>query len=272
MMRGAGVAELTLKGGDPAAALSQLQEQVRERPSDASLRIFLFQLLCVLGQWERALNQLEVASNLDPGALAMAQMYGEAIRCEAVRAEVFAGRKSPLIFGQPDQWLALLIESRLVAGRGEAARAEDLRLRAFDDAPGSAGDIDGRPFEWIADADSRLGPVLEAVINGRYYWVPFARLRRITIEAPSDLRDVVWMPAHFEFENGGDSVALIPTRYPGSATSGDGAIALARKTVWDEATPAAHHGLGQRVFATDSEEVPVMEVRAIAITGSPDHG
>jgi len=272
MMRGAGVAELTLKGGDPAAALSQLQEQVRERPSDASLRIFLFQLLCVLGQWERALNQLEVASNLDPGALAMAQMYGEAIRCEAVRAEVFAGRKSPLIFGQPDQWLALLIESRLVAGRGEAARAEDLRLRAFDDAPGSAGDIDGRPFEWIADADSRLGPVLEAVINGRYYWVPFARLRRITIEAPSDLRDVVWMPAHFEFENGGDSVALIPTRYPGSATSGDGAIALARKTVWDEAAPAAHHGLGQRVFATDSEEVPVMEVRAIAITGSPDHG
>lgn len=272
MMRGAAVAELTLKGGDPTAALSQLQEQVRERPSDPSLRIFLFQLLCVLGEWERALNQLEVASNLDPSALAMAQMYGEAIRCEAIRSEVFAGRKSPLIFGQPDQWLALLIESRLVAGRGEASRAEELRVRAFDDAPPSSGDVDGRPFEWIADADSRLGPVLEAVINGRYYWVPFARLRRVSIETPSDLRDVVWMPAHLEFENGGESVALVPTRYPGSEKFGDGDLALARKTLWAELAPDAYQGLGQRVFATDTEEVPLMEIRSLTIAGVADRG
>lgn len=268
----AGVAELTLKGGDPRAALSQLHEQVRARPEDASLRIFLFQLLSVLGQWERALTQLEVASNLDPTALAMAQMYGEAIRCEAVRTEVFAGRKSPLVFGQPEQWLALLIESRLVAGNGEAERSEQLRLRAFDDAPASSGEIDGRPFGWIADADSRLGPVLEAVINGRYYWVPFARLRRVTIEPPHDLRDVVWMPAHLEFENGGESVALIPSRYPGSDADGDGMIALARKTVWEEVAADAHHGLGQRVLATDNEDVPLMEIRSIVITDAVDRG
>jgi type VI secretion system protein ImpE len=271
-MTNAAVAELTLKGGDPHAALAQLQEQVRSHPSDPGLRIFLCQLLCVLGQWERALNQLDMASKLDPSALAMAQMYGEAIRCEAVRREVFAGRKSPVIFGQPAQWLALLIESRLVAGVGDAPRSEQLRLRAFEDAPTSRGEIDGRPFEWIADADSRLGPVLEAVINGRYYWVPFDRLRRMSIEAPTDLRDFVWMPAHLEFENGGESVALIPTRYPGSEASDDGLIAMARKTVWDEVTPDAHHGLGQRLLATDSEETPLMEIRTIVITDTADHG
>src|SRR5687767_9666279 len=101
----ADAAEQTLKGGEPAAALAQLQEQVRARPADPALRVFLFQLLCVLGQWERALNQLKVASELDPAALAMAQMYGEAVRCEAIRAEVFAGKKSPVVFGQPEQWL-----------------------------------------------------------------------------------------------------------------------------------------------------------------------
>ena len=46
----ANVAEQSLKGGDPAAALAQLQEQVRAAPADPKLRIFLFQLLCVLGQ------------------------------------------------------------------------------------------------------------------------------------------------------------------------------------------------------------------------------
>ena len=77
----ADVAEQSLKGGDPVAALAQLQEQVRARPADPKLRVFLFQLLCVLGQWERALNQLNVASSLDPEAVAMAQTYGDAVRC-----------------------------------------------------------------------------------------------------------------------------------------------------------------------------------------------
>jgi type VI secretion system protein ImpE len=266
----AAVAEQSLKAGDPVAALAQLQEQVRAKPADPKLRIFLFQLLCVLGQWERALNQLDVASGLDPEALAMAKTYGDAVRCEAVRADVFEGKKSPMIFGQPDQWLALLIESLLVAGRGEHERSHQLRSSAFEEAPPSPGDIDGRPFSWIADADSRLGPVLEAVINGRYYWVPFSRLVKIEIEPPEDLRDMVWMPAHLQFENGGESVALIPTRYPGSDNAGDGLIALARKTIWEEMAPEAHRGLGQRIIATDAEDVPLMEVRAISISGSPE--
>ena len=266
----ANVAEQSLKGGDPLAALAQLQEQVRTKPADFKLRIFLFQLLCVLGQWERALNQLNVASNLDPSAIGMAQMYGDAIRCEAIRADVFDGKKSPMIFGEPDQWLALLIESLLVGGRGEPQRSHELRGRAFEEAPTTPGNIDGKPFEWIADADSRLGPVLEGVINGRYYWVPFSRLLKIEIEPPEDLRDVVWMPARLEFENGGASVALIPTRYAGSQSSSDGLIALARKTVWEEIGPDAHRGLGQRILATDTDEIPLMEARTITLSGDSD--
>src|SRR6266850_7702381 len=147
-MSRAEAAELSLKAGDPAAALAHLQEQVRAQPSDAKLRIFLFQLLCVLGQWERALNQLNVASSLSPDAMAMAQTYDAAVRCEAVRSEVFEGKKSPMIFGQPEQWLALLIESLLVAGRGDRERSQQLRATAFEEAPTSRGDIDGRPFTW----------------------------------------------------------------------------------------------------------------------------
>ena len=258
-------AEQHLRNGDPAAALARLQEDVRARPSDGKLRIFLFQLLCVLGQWERALNQLKVASELDPLALPMAQMYGDAVRCEAIRTAVFEGTKSPMVLGEPEQWLALLIESRLRAGHGEAAQAEELRLRAFEEAPVSSGDIDGRRFEWIADADSRLGPVLEAVINGRYYWVPFSRLTKVTMEAPEDLRDLVWMPAHLDFDNGGESLALIPTRYSGSESSGDGAIALARQTTWEAIGDDAYRGLGQRVLATDAGETPLLDVRTLSV-------
>ena len=261
----ADAAALSLKNGDPAAALKLLQEQVRANPGDAKLRIFLFQLLCVRGEWERALNQLKVATELDAGALAMAQMYGEAVRCEAIRRDVFEGRKAPMVFGEPEQWLALLIESLLVAGRGETNRSVELRARAFEEAETSAGEINGQPFEWIADADSRLGPVLEAVINGKYYWVPFARLASVTIEEPEDLRDMVWTPAQFQFENGGELVGLIPTRYPDSERSEDGLIVLSRKTEWRQIAEDMHYGLGQRILATDAVDVPLMELRSLVV-------
>lgn len=255
-------AEASLRAGDPEAALSQLQNAIRTQPADPKLRVFLFQLLSVLGQWERALTQLNVAAELDASTLAMAQMYREALRCEVLRAEVFAGKRVPLLFGEPDQWLALLLESLLSGGRGDPAAALRLRTQAFELAPPTAGRIDGAPFAWLADADPRLGPVCEAVINGRYYWLPFARLARIDIEPPADLRDFVWAPAHFLFTNGGEAVGVIPTRYPGSEAIADGAIKLARRTEWVE-HEGDYHGLGQRLLTTDNGEFALLDLRTI---------
>ena len=90
-----------------------------------------------------------------------------------------------MIFGEPEQWLALLIESLLVAGHGALERSEELRSRAFDAAPASAGVLDGTAFEWIADADMRLGPVCEAIINGRYYLIRRAGSPESTWRRPS---------------------------------------------------------------------------------------
>jgi type VI secretion system protein ImpE len=246
-------AERAIREGSVDEALQLLQSAVRASPGDAALRIFLFQLLAVQGQWERSLNQLNVAAELDAGALAMAQMYRETLHCEALRADVFAGRRSPVIFGQPDDWLALLIESLLTAGQGRPDAAEALRQRAFEAAPASAGSIDGQAFSWIADADMRLGPVCEAVINGRYYWLPFARLSRVVIDKPEDLRDTVWMPAHFMFTN-------------------DPLVRLSRRTEWVEAPAGVFSGLGQRVLATDVGEFPLMDVREILIAPAADSG
>lgn len=266
------LAEQAVRAGDLEAALRDLQDQIRKHPEKSELRVFLFQLLCVMGQWDRARAQLDVAAGLDDGTLAMVQMYREALQCELLRADVFAGKRSPLVFGEPEQWLALLIESLLVHGRAEREQAESLRQRAFDEAPASAGTIDEEPFDWIADADMRLGPVCEAIINGRYYWVPYARLARVDLDAPADLRDLVWMPAHFQFANGGEAVGVIPTRYPGSERHEDSRVRLARQTVWTEVSPDVFWGEGQRVLATSAGEHPLMDVRTILIGGAADAG
>lgn len=264
-MSNASAAEQALKEGDTPRALKLLTEQVRAKPQDAKLRVFMFQLLCVLGQWERALNQLSVAAELDANALAMLQTYREAIACETLRLQVFAGQKAPMLFGEPETWTALLIEALLREGRGEPEVARQLREQALEQAPASAGSLNGQPFAWIADADTRLGPMLEAVINGRYYWLPFNRLAQIDVEAPEDLRDAVWMPANFRFANGGEVVGLIPTRYPDTELATGDALALARRTEWRESAPGVFTGLGQRLIATDTAEVALMDLRSVVI-------
>jgi type VI secretion system protein ImpE len=257
--------EQELRDGNLTEALAQLQREVRKDPANAAYRVFLFQLLSILGDWNRALGQLGVAGDLDPRALAMVQTYREALRCEVFRAEVFAGRRSPLVFGQPAPWMAWLIEALRRNADGRPAEAQELRDRAFEAASAVPGRIGDTPFEWIADADPRLGPILEAIIDGRYYWVPFAAARRIVIEKPEDLRDIVWMPAHMFWTNGGESVALLPTRYPGSEASSDPAIRMSRRTEWVESVAGAISGHGQRMLATDMSEYPLMDIREILL-------
>lgn len=262
-------AETALRSGEPRLALQNLTAAVRAHPVDPKLRIFLAQLLCVLGQWERAHTQLNVAADMNAETVAMRETVGHAIRCELMRAKVFAGERTPMVFGQPDEWLALLIESLLQTGQGNANLAQDLAARAFEAAPEVCGRLDGQTFNWMADADSRLGPVIEACVNGRYYWVPLSRLEGITLDPPEDLRDCVWMPAQLRFSNGGETVALVPTRYPRSELSEDGAICLARKTEWREVGQDRWFGLGQRVFATDAGEHDLMSIRSVEFDAPP---
>jgi type VI secretion system protein ImpE len=263
------LAEERLREGDLDESLRQLQEQVRKAPADSKLRVFLFQLLALRGEWDRAMTQLNVAGELDAGTLAMVQTYREALRCEVLRAEIFAGRRSPLVFGEPEEWFALLIEAQRLAGQGAGGEAREMRLRALEAAPTTPGNVDGTPFEWIMDGDNRLGPVLEAIVNGRYYWIPFHRMRAIQLEKPEDLRDLVWMPAHFVWTNGGESVGLIPTRYPGSETSADAEIRLCRRTEWVDQGGETFAGLGQRMLFTDNGDYSLMDIRTITL--APGH-
>ncbi|MEL7451492.1 MAG: type VI secretion system accessory protein TagJ, partial [Pseudomonadota bacterium] len=215
------------------------------------------------GECQRALTQLNVVGDLDGKALPMVQTYREAIACEVYREAVFAGKHTPLIFGDPERWVASILQALALSADGNHAQAQELREEAFEDAPAVSGSIDGESFEWLADADSRLGPMLEAIVNGKYYWVPMNRIARITVEEPADLRDSVWTPVYFTWANGGDAPGLVPTRYPGSAGSSDDRIRLARLTEWEEKAEGVYHGLGQRILATDAGDTPLMDARQI---------
>lgn len=259
------LAETYFREGNLDGALEELQNLIRSHPDNSRYRIFLFQLLAILGQWERALNQLDVLRDMEDSAWSMVGPYGEAIRCEMLRTEIFDGRRKPMIFGDPPQWMAYLLESLRLTADAQYEQAQTLRDQAFDKARVSSGTIDEQPFSWIADADMRLGPVLEVILNGRYYWVPFEQILAINITGVEDLRDLVWLPAQFTWVNGGNAFGLIPSRYPGSETAQDPAVQTARKTEWIELSENMHQGVGQRMLATDQDDYALLDTRSITM-------
>jgi type VI secretion system protein ImpE len=257
-------AEERFRAGDLAGCLEGLQGAVRKSPADAKLRIFLAQVLMVTGDWDRALNQLKVIGEVDASALPMVHAYSTAIQCERLREDVFAGTRGPLLFGEPEPWIAMLMQSLTMLGQRQTSQAAELRAQALEQAPAASGTLNGTAFEWIADADSRLGPILEVLLSGAYYWVPMHRIASVTIEPPGDARDLVWLPAEFRWTNGGEALGMIPSRYPGSERAEDPALRLGRRTEW--IGPETYLGLGQRVLTTDTAELGLLELRELRFT------
>jgi len=272
-----------LQAGDLGASMSEAMEAVRSDAGNAKARILLFQLMCLNGDWEKARRQLYVLKDMDAGTIPMFETYDPVIQCEMFRQAVFEGQRSPLLFGEPRDWLAKLCEALPHFAAGRLEQGLDLQGEAFDQAPASPGRItssereNAESFGWIADADGRLGPVLEVFLKGYYYWVPMEHVRLVRIDEPEDLRDLVWTPAQFQWANGGQAVGFIPTRYPGTEYATDDRLRLSRMTEWlgnaggeDGDEDELQIGLGQRLLATDEREYPLLGVREITIGSAAD--
>ncbi len=253
-----------IKAGDVAAARAALIEEVRAHPDDRKPRMFLSQLLLVLGEWDKALTHMKALANLSPEALTLFTAYDRAIMAEKQREAVFAGKASPEGLAPAGPWFQLLLQALAAETRGDAEAAAGLRAEAFDQAPETKGEADGVAFDFIADADSRFGPALEAIVDGKYGLVPFEAVVELVCDGVRDLRDLVWMPARITLKTGQSGHIFIPARYPGAASDDDSAVRLARKTVWEDNGDLGTRGRGQRVFDAGESEIALLELRRLA--------
>lgn len=267
-----------IRAGRLPEALAAAIENVRRAPADPTLRMLLCQVMTVMGQWERALTQWQVLAETDSDAALLAKTCAALVRIEDERRAVFSGEKLPMVFGEPEAWAGGLLQAGKLAAGGNFAAARTLLEETLDQVPSVGGTLNGESFEWIADADSRLGPMLEAVLDGRYFWIPFHRIRSMLGGPPASLRDLVWTPFRFTWTNGGTAAGYVPARYVGTEKSTEGAMLLARKTEWVEMAEGWFHGVGQRMFSTDQKEYALLDVRLlefapISADGAPaSHG
>lgn len=252
-----------LKVSDISGALSCCKAAIRKAPTDAELRFMLFQLLGLQADWEGASNQLIAYSELTGRQSPLPIVLNNVIQTEVRRKYVFTGDEAPTVFGEPQEWIAYMVQAVSEAGKGNFEAAKTLHQQAAEKIHPLSGSINGQPFSWLMDGDSRLGFVMEAVINGKYYWVPQIRLRAIQMQAPEQVRDVIWAAATLSLDTGADISAFLPVRYPGAQSWSDARMKLARATDWETPVEDFYTGLGQRMWMTDTGEYPMLETREI---------
>lgn len=256
-------ADELLREGNLDDARAALVEIVRSRPGDVEARMFLFQLFAVIGEWTKAKLQLDTLAQVSPDAQMLSVAYGQAIASEGVRAAFFSGGGEVPVHGSDGGWASDLATSLSAFAKGDGAAGDEARERAFDAAPETPGTIDGVKFDWIADADSRFGPALEAIIGGNWGIVPFDAIAKISSTGVRDLRDLVWYPVQIMFKNDQSVAAMLPARYPGTDKSLDNQERLARATSWSSG-PSGDVGCGQRLLSLSTgDDIDLLSLRSL---------
>jgi type VI secretion system protein ImpE len=249
--------------GELSAAIAEITQEVKANPADMPRRVFLFELLCFAGEWERALRQLDVIGHQGVGTEIGAQVYRNCIRAEIDRGRLLTDGLQPHFLAEPPSYVDAHIEALNRLRAGDAAGARELLDRAEDERPAFAGLLDDVPFKDFRDYDDRFAPVLEVIVHDKYTWLPLEHVRNVRFEQPSQLRDLVWATAEIETVSQ-EMRVLVPVLYAGTGSHSDDMVRLGRATDWKELGPELYAGAGLRMFVADGREVPALEVRSIS--------
>lgn len=249
-------------GSEPLAQhVERITGSIRSQPQTAQHRIALANVASLLGDYDRALQQIQTAALLDKKLEPTAHMLRILIRGERLRERVFSGACRPLVLGEPESWLGIYLQ----ALSEPPDRAAELRLSVTNDLPELGGQADDSEFAWFCDGDSRLGPSFELILNGEYYWISATNVAKIDFTQPTSVLDLVWAPVKLKLVNGGAHDAYMPARYPiaSTSTTEDDAILIGSRTEWDEVSGHTWHGRGRRTWLANGEDIPMFQATTL---------
>lgn len=260
--------EVLLKDNNLGEALSELKKSVVSAPSDAEKRWFLFQLFCFSSEYQRAQEQLKVAAQLDDEFQSAYLIYSRVVASEFFREKVVVkAEETPLILGEPEEWLAKLFEANRLLGQGKLDAATQLRMEAYDLQPVVSGSCNDVSFEWICDQDSRFAGNLECFYSGKYYWLPLSQVKELKLAVESESRayiDLLYPKAKLTLKTEAEMDVILFARYPGNYSSDSPELAMNRLTEWEDLNDYNVLGKGQRMFCADSGDFPLLELKQLS--------
>jgi type VI secretion system protein ImpE len=259
-----------LAQGNLTGAIDSIIQFVKARPTDVPARIFLFELLCFAGDYDRAEKHLDVIGHQKEEMLIGTTVYRQLLAAEKARRKVFCGDSLPGFFQDPPDYAPLYLESIKLARDGAPEKARILLEKALELVPQAAGKADGQAFDGFEDSDIFIGPFLEVMASENYSWLPFEEIKRVELGKPEHLRDLVWARAKIELRGGNLGEVFVPVLYPCSSDDKDDSVKLGRITKWIQLGSGLTRGAGQRLFLAGGQERAILEMTEIAFESAAE--
>ncbi len=254
-----------LGSGDLEIAIAEAIASVKAKPTDAESRYRLFALVAFSGDLHRARRQLGALGVGDEQLERAKAVYINLLAAEQERRAVYGNGADPLLPPNPPEHLQLRLVALKAAGGDNAEPAAATIEQAIDAQPELTGEINGKPFTALRDLDDSLGSVLEIFAGGRHVLLPFERIRRLEMDAPGHLLDLLWIPARLTDLKGVESSVHIPALYVGSAEGEDPRCTTGAITEWIDQGDEIFRGCGQRILAWQDAEGQVQELPILAL-------
>jgi type VI secretion system protein ImpE len=251
--------------GQLRAAIDAVTQEVKASPSDLKPRTFLFELLCFAGDWDRAEKQIDVVSQQSLEAAVSVQVLRDNIKAERERKRLFAEGVHPHFLTEPPAYVDVLLDAIVRLRAGDTAAARQLLDQAEEARPALSGKWNDEPFADFRDYNDLTGPVLELIVKDKYVWIPLEQIRKIEIDPPRKLRDLVWIPARIQAADQTTGEVYIPALYAGSSDHENDQVKLGRMTDWKAVAEDLYTGAGLRLFLTDDEDRSVLDTRKIEL-------
>jgi len=259
-------AEELLKAGHLSAAVEQLNQEVRSRPTDMQRRTFLFEVLCFAGDYQRAERQLDMLGQQSATADIGVQVYRHILAAERARQGLFSEGVQPNFLFPPPSYTHLHLEAVDRLSNQQPAEAAALLEQAQHSYPPLRGSLAGQPFTTWRDGDDLLAPFLEVIFHDQYVWLPFEQIKQLHIPTPKRLRDLLWVPATLEAHSGPVGAVFLPVLYPDSHRHADDRVKLGRMTDWTDMGEGVARGAGQHLFFIDGQDRGILEMQEIEFT------
>lgn len=261
-----------LGDGGLEAAIAAAIALVKARPTDAESRYRLFALLAFSGDLHRARRQLEALGVGDEQLERSKAVYINLLAAEQERRAIFDHGADPLLPPDPPEHLQLRLAAARDLKEGATAEAAAKIEKSIEALPSCEGTLNGQPFTALRDLDDVLGSVLEVFAGGRCAWLPMERIRKLEIDPPAHLLDLLWIPARLTDVRGVESAVHLPVLYHGSHLAEDERAGLGLVTDWVDQGEEILRGRGQRLLAWapaegDAQELGLLEVRSLEVAG-----
>jgi type VI secretion system protein ImpE len=256
-----------LESNKLSAAILELNQEVKQHPTDARIRTFLFELLCFDGAHDRAERQLDILGSQDDKAGIGIQVYRNLLKADAARRRFFTGGAGPTFLAGPPEYMRQCLAAVLLLHEGNPQGAKELIAQSKASAPRLNGTINGKMFAGISDSDDRVWPALELFTNGAYMWLPLQHIKTLSLPRPNFLRDLLWVPAHLECQDGQQGDVYLPALYPGSENDENEQVRLGRITEWVDLGEGLVGGLGLKTFVIGDAETSLLEINELEIVG-----